>query len=629
VNAALFRKELRDLLPWGVLSLAVGLSSVAVLLLEQIDLAPLGQTFGFLNQYNTVLYWVLAFAIGTGLAIREHDDRTLAFLDGLPVSRSRVFFVKCAVMTLFVMIAPLLEVATLGALHLLSRGSLDRELRIVLLLQALALQWLLLVNGLLLGAAFGRLKSLTWAAAGLVATGVLFLVERLPRAAALNPLTLLDWEWTSTAIVVDGEAVRTQIAVAALAGFVAWRGFVGAGRGRRPLSLGGPVVGAAVVVVTLSALAAAFFMAIRPMRDSFDAAAQGAGSGSYQFAPSPPAQTVTRHYRISYPSHEAKAALALADEADAVFERVHAVLGLPPGDVIDVDASGSMRNTHGTAFLGRLRMQLDSEVLAVLAHETAHVAAQRVAGAERDWLWQEANVLSEGLASWVETPFRARSERTDERMLLLAAMHVRRELLIDELANPGVLQSMRDENVKYAAGEALIAALVRLHGDDALPRLLRAFDDPRLPFDLRGLPLWQSTFQLAGYDLAAVVDEFYREVEAYAALNAERIAALPRPRVVLVRVGRAIGAMPAVDAPQEADSTFVVRFRPAPDSPSSEFRQFATVANEPAWPRPGDVRGGRLCVQAGVNVGAEVLFEPWACLPTSEAIEFGAPLEEP
>ena len=108
MNAALFRKEFRDLLPWGVLSLAFGLSNVVQLLLEQVDSTPLGQTFFLLNQENIVLYWLIAFAIGTGLAIREHDDRTLAFLDGLPVARSGVFFVKCAVMSLLVLIGPAL-----------------------------------------------------------------------------------------------------------------------------------------------------------------------------------------------------------------------------------------------------------------------------------------------------------------------------------------------------------------------------------------------------------------------------------------------------------------------------------------------------------------------------------------
>ncbi len=103
-------------------------------------------------------------------------------------------------MSAFVLIGPLLELVTIGALHLLSRGSLDRALHGALLLQAFALQALLLVSGLMLGAAFGRLRSLAWLFAGLAATAMILLVDRVPRAAVLNPLTLLDWEWTSTGI---------------------------------------------------------------------------------------------------------------------------------------------------------------------------------------------------------------------------------------------------------------------------------------------------------------------------------------------------------------------------------------------------------------------------------------------
>ncbi|HEX7235905.1 MAG TPA: ABC transporter permease, partial [Gammaproteobacteria bacterium] len=217
MNAALFRKELRDLLPWGVLSLAFGLGNVVQLLLEQVDSTPLGQTFFLLNRENVVLYWLIAFAIGTGLAIREHDDRTLAFLDGLPVSRSRVFLVKCAVMAALVMVGPLLEIVAMAALHLLSRASLDGDLHGALLLQAFALQALFLWGGLTLGAAFGRLRSLAWAAAGLTATALFLFAERVPRAALLDPLTLLDWQWTTAAIVVDGETVRAQVVVLAVA----------------------------------------------------------------------------------------------------------------------------------------------------------------------------------------------------------------------------------------------------------------------------------------------------------------------------------------------------------------------------------------------------------------------------
>jgi len=624
MSAALLRKELRDLLPWGVLSLALGLSNVVQLLLEQVDSTPLGQTFFFLNQENIVLYWLIAFAIGTGLAIREHDDRTLAFLDGLPVSRSRVFFVKCAVMSLLVLIGPLLELVSIGALHLLSRGSLDRELHAALLAQAFALQTLFIVNGLVLGAAFGRLRSLAWVAAGVTATALLLFVNRVPRAAVLNPLTLLDWQWTTAAIVVDVEAVRTQLAVTALALLIAWRGFERAGKGRQPWNLSGPVASAAIAVATIATTATLIVVVMRPFEAILPSGDAG-GDGRYQFEPSPPAQALTRHYRISYSAHETEAALALATEADAVFERVHELLGLPPGDVIDVDASGSAPNTHGTAFLGRLRMRLGMEAPAVLAHETAHVVAQRAAGAERDWLWQAAGTLSEGLASWVETKFRARTTRGDERMLLLAAMHSRRELLIDELVDPYLLQSVRDVTVEYAAGEALFAALVRLHGEGAVARLLQAFADPRLPSDLRGLPLWQSTFQLAGFDLAGVVDELYRGVDEYASQHAEEIAALPRPRVVLVRSGGSVGAMLVLD-PESNDAAgheLLIRFRPAPDSPLADIQGFDVAPNEPAWPRGRTMLGGRICVQGGVEIGAEVLYEPWRCQPTSEAVDYG------
>ena len=266
--------------------LALGLSGVAEFLLEQVDMAPLGHTFPLLNEYSTVMYWVIAFAIGTGLAIREHDDRTLAFLDGLPVSRSRVFFVKCAVMSGLVMIGPLIEVGRSATLHLLSRGSLDRELHGVLLAQGLAVQALLLINGLMLGAAFGRLRSLSWAAAGLVAAALVLLVQRVPRAALLNPLTLLDWEWTSAGIVVDGETMRTQSPAPR------------SRRSSRGMASSAPASAAAAEPERpdrrAAVVAATVAIARRRVRGG-DAAAEQTVSAtalgdasSYQFAPSPP-----------------------------------------------------------------------------------------------------------------------------------------------------------------------------------------------------------------------------------------------------------------------------------------------------------------------------------------------------
>lgn len=623
MNGALLRKELRELMPWGILMGALAVSEIAMRLIEQTDMLPLGRTFRMLNSETIVFYWFIAFAIGTGLAIREHDDGTVRFLDGLPVSRTRVFLVKCAVMFALVLVAPIVRVAAILLLHALSRESLSGEWHPLLIAQAFALQVLLIANGLLIGAALGRLRSLTWLALGVVAAALLVTVDRVPLTASLNPLSLLDWQWSTAGLRVDADAVLIQAIIAAAAFLIAWDGFVRGGRPRAMRLVAQPFVGATVAAATVAAGVVVLLLAKPSSGPSPGTVGPSGGAGSFEFAESPPAQTTVAHYRFSYPAHESQAALALAEEADAIFGRVHELLGVPLGEAIDVDASGAMRNTHGTAFFGRIRMTLSSEVRVVLAHETAHVVAHRLAGGATAAQWGGAAVLSEGLASWVDAHFRATSWQRDDRMLTLAALHARRELLVEELASPSVLESRRDEGLKYSAGEALIRAIVRLYGEAALLRLLEAFAAPSLPSDAMGLPLWRATFQLARMDLPAVIDEFYREVSVYAQEHEERIAALPRPRAVLIRQGNAYGVITLVDEPSEEHAAYeyVLRFRPALDSPLATLSSIDTVANRIHWLTLDRVAFGRACMQPGVRIGSETLLEPWTCVPLSDASE--------
>jgi len=99
---------------------------------------------------------------------------------------------------------------------------------------------------------------------------------------------------------------------------------------------------------------------------------------------------------------------------------------------------------------------------------------------------------------------------------------------------------------------------------------------------------------------------------------------------VLVRLGRMVGAMLVLDEQRSdpAEHPLVIRFRPAPDSPLTDYQRFSANPDEPVWPRSRTVLGGRLCVQAGVEIGAEVLYEPWTCIPTNEAVEYGELLRQ-
>jgi hypothetical protein len=622
MTRTLLLKELRDLRPWGVLAIMLGAFDFLPELLTQLDMRPLAQTVGIFSDEGAAVFWVLAFAIGTGLTTREQDDRTLAFLDGLPVTRSRVFLIKCGVTIALVMLAPLIRFLVVLLEHLLSRGSLDYAVHPLLLLQLLGLQLLVICHGVALGAALGRLRSLTWLTIGGAATVLAYATELYPRAAVLNPLSLTAAPLSSAGLTIDGQALWLQVAIATGAFAIAWHGFLRAGRPRSFFASPRPVVGALISAATVVVIGVGFVLwAGDDLEESV--AVKTARDDQPRFAPSPPAQTTTRHYEISYPAHEASRALELARRADDIFERVHALLGATPGAPISVDTSGSGRNTLGTAFFGRIRMQLDDNAVIVLAHETAHVVARRAAGNTAATRWQQTDVLDEGLATWVEYHFAAEAARADG-LFVLAALHARRELLGEELFDSQRLGALRDENLKYPAGEALISAVVRLYGAQALPRLLQAFADERVPSDLRGEPLWQATFQLAEMDLGAVIDEFYREVTAYARTNSAAIAALPRVRVRLVTSGDRIGVQPLLEGEMTEDAAqeLQLRFKPEPDSAIAQLEAARAVPSIPVWRAAAKISGGKVCVQAGVVRGEQVLYEPWVCLPLDDAVEW-------
>jgi hypothetical protein len=99
---------------------------------------------------------------------------------------------------------------------------------------------------------------------------------------------------------------------------------------------------------------------------------------------------------------------------------------------------------------------------------------------------------------------------------------------------------------------------------------------------------------------------------------------------VLVRLVDEVYAMAVLDRmrPEDAGRSLVLRFRPARDSRTSLYREIPVVPNQPVSPGARNMSGGQVCVQPGVRIGAETLYEPWVCLPTSEAGDFGASQRE-
>jgi hypothetical protein len=195
--------------------------------------------------------------------------------------------------------------------------------------------------------------------------------------------------------------------------------------------------------------------------------------------------------------------------------------------------------------------------------------------------------------------------------------------------NPEQLSRNRDDLLKYTAGEALIDATVKEYGPGALPKLLAAFGDEKLPPGLSGLELWQACFQVAGMDLGRVFDAFFREVEADVEKFEDELLGLPQPRVVLLSADGWYGAKAIPDVPLPKGWKLSIRFRPGRDSPFSEYDSFDVAPEQPAWREASRIRKGQLCVQAGVKMlEGNVIYEPWECLPVSEAIPWNPPQKQ-
>ncbi|MDB5951312.1 MAG: hypothetical protein JWR65_3167 [Massilia sp.] len=120
------------------------------------------ERFDALSNELSVIQIVFGFALGSTLLVREIDDGTLNFLDGLPLERSAIFMAKIKAAMLVLTSLPLGTLLLTVALHLATRESLDHALQPFLLLTFFGLSILVTAVGLTAGMLLGFLRYLSW-----------------------------------------------------------------------------------------------------------------------------------------------------------------------------------------------------------------------------------------------------------------------------------------------------------------------------------------------------------------------------------------------------------------------------------------------------------------------------------
>ncbi len=623
---ALFRKELRYLRPFIFIGIAFFLIDVIDLFLT----APGAQSFAErLDGLSTDLAFFqigLGFALGTGLLVREIDDGTLNFLDGLPMTRSAVFLAKVMAAMLVLCFRPLLLLIMHALVQLGMRESLDHALHADLLLTVFGFSVLATAVALSLGMLLGFVRYLSWLLLGLCVLAIALLDDTSPSvAAALNTADLLTLRFSGTAWQLPMATIWTQLAAVLVFGLLAFALFLSAGTVLALVRKWRKTRYALMSLVAI-ALLAGFIMFMRA-HTSGGKRASSERADAVEFTPIAPGQASTRHYTFSYPALSSERLKPFIGAADGIFEKVAAVLGFDGGAPIDVDLGGSTENHAGTAYHDRIRMRVNgTESQSVLAHETAHVFARRLAGSEYGRHLNNMMIFNEGLAQWVEERVLGGGENADHA-LAAAVVSKRRLVAPRQLTDYEEFASVVDENLKYSLGAIFVDQFVRRYGAAAPKTLLQALAHDDFPRDLHGYVLWQTAFQMSGFDLDLVFDDYARHLAALEMRFATRIAAMPRPRGSLVTDDEDYAVVLKLDLPLPKDAETLVRFRPGMKSKSSQYRiSYTEESDDGALSAtvPGDMLvRGEICFQTGVSYKASTVFEPWICLPASSAGQAG------
>jgi hypothetical protein len=604
---SIFFKELRDHRAALGAQAAIGLLNLFDLL--EGDTERLTALDSVVSECEMLL--LFAFAITSGVLAREREEGTLAFLDGLPTSRTRIYFAKGLAAWVALWPAPLITIGWSVVMAYATRTSQWSGLHGEWVLAQVAAQLICALVGVSAGLMLGQLGSLAWASFALVCGVVLNLQHKFPRLSEIDPTTIGSLLGTFHQPSLPARGYRGALVMSATALVIGWFAFRSASQSSRRSSR--TWVSALVGLLTIGAVV--FVASQTKNKDEPPAREPVAGVKVTQLRPG---HAETGHYRMTYPGERSHLAQMLLPKADAVFEEVAQRFEPVDTGKVEVEMFGSMDNTAGTAFWGKIRMNLGRDAEAVLAHETTHVLAERLVGIDASDQLARMAVFNEGLAHWVENQHTLHVGVNEQDRRVAGLIHRRRTVDFPRLIDDQAFARDFDQDLKYPLGGVLVEALVQRYGEKAPREVLAALGDKRLPHALKPMERWQAGFQLAGFDLDQVLAR-------YATLTAGYDAALlpadvpPRPRAFLVSRDGAYGLEVRLDAPLVGDSSVLVRVRPKPSSPLDAYRIYTLDVDQLAWPDPSRITGDRLCYQAGVRVGGTVLFEPWECSPLKDA----------
>jgi ABC-type transport system involved in multi-copper enzyme maturation permease subunit len=620
--SGLWRKEFRSVGPFlGLVLVLSFLGLIDEFLSDLPNTRPMARSYTSyiaLDREETMLTFVLVFALASGLLVREFDNDTMEFLDSLPVSRTRLFLVKVTTALCVLLLFIVLNVGTGVFLHALSRNSLDRSFHVPLLVTAVALRACQCFVLFSLGLALSFLRRFGWLLMALMFWGYIALHERIPSIAVFDLLALTDSHFEGDRWIVPRRMLAVQMTLGVVSLAIAYGLFLGIGdrilRGFKGLTrsrLGNACMLTGAILLVIVSTSLVFYLMEKEFGD--DPADENGVTVVYPSWGT--SRSHSEHYEFIYPTNLTTGARRLIDDADSIEETVRGFLAADSGDPIVVDATSLLPRHAGIAFWDKIRLDLsttdDYETLkSILGHETCHVFLERLSDSRLTEQMNSTRFFHEGVASYVEYHLFSPKQGVDALHSVAAVMHSRDEVDFSEMIDSDLLSARRDTDLVYPLGEIFVEACIERYGEPAIGKLVRALVREDAPRGLSGQDFWRDVFQACNYSLDDVLDEFFAKLDADVEEYQELIDTLPRLRgefsydalnvYVIIHWESIDGWMP------------VCRFRQSEDTPSRQYLPGERTLDELFSMDRSSFPGSSLWYQIGLSDGkGRVIYEPW------------------
>ncbi|MDF1823537.1 MAG: ABC transporter permease [Verrucomicrobiales bacterium] len=593
--------------------------------------------------------FILSMVVALGLMVRESDEGTLLYLDGLPVRRITVYFSKWLIAVLLILCLNFLWVVEGLVYDWFSRTSASpptpwRSIGVFVALESFLSVFFVT---LLIGFSFLRRGALL--ALGAVFWLVFWLKSmQVPYAELLDPFLLIQtpsemdtrWEWPVLQL-----AFMSVVLVA-----IWWIGFglfsIRPGwsgnfsRLMRDTWWGKLTGGCSIVLIAVVWIGLLTVTSWdEGMEEAHDAIADLEAEQDLIREGNNVLTEESLYFRFIFRGKVEKRMNHVIAGADSVYEKVADFLKVPEEmreDLITVDLSSPLASHNaGQAYWKKIRMALperpgkgkkrEAETFAILGHELTHVFIDQLTKGRLEESFDSARWFHEGLASYVEFKrFRPAGAENGYLRWVGLASHWG-EVHFSEMVENNVLSSLRDPFLAYPAGYLWVDSLVRVYGDDAPAKLLTAIGREEGPRKLQGMALWRDACLATDFDLERVRSDFRVQLKELRAKYRKRLGSLPE--VTEGKASRKGGKILVIpEFPEEWKEgipegfSLVCRMRPRLDSPPMQWR-YSKLSEEDTFSVPAL---GFLAKEIGFQVGwranskTQPIFGEWVNVVVEE-----------